>query len=362
VIVIPRLKVIELDDAVVLGRRLSKAYYGLLQGVRLHPCFEALDMLAKARVERARLCVVDDALAYDMRVGLLPREGDDGRVLAPGPLAEHDLLQGVRGERGRVRDVRADVEEDADRGVDLPRHQVVEPAVRLGGLEGPLGLEELDVLARGVERGVGLHGVQDRGAIGAEGGVGVRDGLRGVLEEAKGLERVEHELRHLRGQADAPDGLDQLLEAGEGRVVRDGPGVVAGWAGERGGREPQAALGLDEVVLERREGPARARGAIKIAGGRGGGEMTAQPKVMWADMDDESWEVVVTVPEPRLPPEQCPFRMLGVKQGKGRKAVLRAWRRRVHNAGADGALIVRLGEARDRILASVVDCAEGRDT
>lgn len=48
--------------------------------------------------------------------------------------------------------------------------------------------------------------------------------------------------------------------------------------------------------------------------------------------------------------EDCPFRMLGLRPGAGRKQVLRAWRRRVHNAGEDALLLARLNEAKERAL------------
>ena len=72
----------------------------------------------------------------------------------------------------------------------------------------------------------------------------------------------------------------------------------------------------------------------------------------------DGWELVCNVLEPGLSESDCPYRMLGVGRGKGRKAVLRAWRRRVNRANGDDALVARLGLAKDRILATCVDSAQ----
>ena len=167
----------------------------------------------------------------------------------------------MRGRGHIVWRVAARVEYDSSWGVDTPRQQVARGSELDGAVLRAAALEELHefpgALLMGAQREVGVHCGQDGARVAAEGAVGPHDLMGGILEEAQGLERVEHELGHLRGEADLADALDDGLNACEVGIGREAVG--GGLACDEGGRrEPEPALGGHEVVLEAWQRPAGA--------------------------------------------------------------------------------------------------------
>lgn len=99
------------------------------------------------------------------------------------------------------------------------------------------------------------HGEQDSRPIVAEPVVGLRkvEGCGEVIGVGEGLLREEHDVGHLRGEADLADAKDDLVE----------PGGRLGILGLRMVREElerprdDAEPALEKLELERRQGPAK---------------------------------------------------------------------------------------------------------